>query len=62
MNSDPPRKPIRRSKRLWHHYAFLWPIVLGADKDKRGGRFLTTREWLGWILVAVVIILAVAFT
>jgi hypothetical protein len=48
-------------KRPWLHY-LLWPIVLDADKEKRNGRFLTTREWLGWAVVGLVIVLAVVFT
>jgi hypothetical protein len=36
--------------------------VLDADKDQRGGRFLTKREWLGWGIVLLLIILGVVFT
>jgi hypothetical protein len=62
MKQEPQHRSNGRRKRPWYHYAFLWPIILEADKDKRGGRLLTTREWLGWGAVAVVIILAVAYT
>jgi hypothetical protein len=59
---SPYHKPTSRPKRPWFHYLLLWPIVLDADKDKRNGRLLTPREWLGWGIVAVVIVLAVALT
>jgi hypothetical protein len=49
-------------KRPWHHYLLLWPIVLDADKQRRNGRFLTAREWIGWTIVGLVIVLAVIFT
>jgi hypothetical protein len=49
-------------KRPWHRYLLLWPIVLDADKEKRDGRFLTNREWLGWGIVVLIVVLAVTFT
>ena len=56
------RKQTAGQKRPWFHYVLLWPIVLDADKEKRNGRFLTPREWLGWGIVVVVVVLAVVFT
>ena len=57
-------RQARRNKagRTWLHYLLVWPIVLEADKDKRNGRQLTPREWLGWGLVALLILLAITFT
>jgi len=51
-----------RVKRPWFHHLLLWPILLDVDKDKRNGRLLTTREWVGWGIVVVVIAIAVIFT
>jgi hypothetical protein len=63
MDSSSSRQSRRNKvKRPWLHYLLVWPIVLEADKDKRSGRLLTPREWLGWGIVAVVIVLAVIFT
>ena len=57
------RAPKRAGeKRSWLHYVLLWPLVLDADRDNRNGHFLTAREWAGWVLVGVIIVLAVAFT
>jgi hypothetical protein len=40
----------------------LWPIIFDVDIDKRNGRLLTARGWLGWAVVALVVIfLAVVF-
>ncbi|MBB6092371.1 hypothetical protein HNQ60_001217 [Povalibacter uvarum] len=51
-----------RVRRPWHHYLLLWPIVLDKDKHRRNGRLFTAREWVGWAIVVLVIVLAVAFT
>ena len=52
----------RRS--IWD-YLLIWPLLFGSasieDKAKRGGRPLTNRELLGWIAVAVLIVLAIIF-
>jgi hypothetical protein len=50
------------TKHTWLSYVLLWPLVLDADKDKREGRFFTTREWIGWGVVLLLIALAIAFT
>jgi hypothetical protein len=55
------RSRAERSRRPWIHYLLFWPIVLDADKEERRGRFLTTREWVGLAVVALFIVLAVAF-
>jgi hypothetical protein len=55
-----PTAPDQR--RPWLHYLLLWPLILDADKSKRGGRLLTTREFLGWGIVALVALAAIAFT
>jgi uncharacterized membrane protein HdeD (DUF308 family) len=46
----------------WLSYIFLWPLLLGADKEKRGDHFLTKREWIGWGVVVLIAVLAIAFT
>ena len=50
------------SAHSWMSYLLVWPLFLDVDKDKREGRFLTKREWLGWGLVILIAALAVAFT
>ena len=55
------RRPQTGGARSWLSYVLLWPLVLDADKDKREGRFLTKREWLGWGVVLLVIVLAILF-
>jgi hypothetical protein len=55
-----PTDPGQR--RPWFHYLLLWPLILDADKSKRGGRLLTTRELLGWGIVALVALVAIVFT
>ena len=52
----------QRKRHRWLDYILLWPILLDADRDKRNGAFLTQREWVGWVIVALLIVLAVAFT
>lgn len=56
------RRPGAGQKRPWFHFLLLWPIILDADKGKRNGRFLTHREWFGWGIVVVVVVLALVFT
>lgn len=46
----------------WVSYLLLWPLILDADKGKRDGRFLTKREWIGWGVVGLIIVLAIIFT
>lgn len=46
----------------WMSYILLWPLILDADKDKRKGRLLTKREWIGWGLVCLLIVIAIIFT
>lgn len=46
----------------WASYLLLWPLILDADKGKRDGRFLTKREWIGWGLVGLLVVLAIIFT
>lgn len=49
-------------KRAWWSYVLLWPLLLDADQGKREGKFLTSREWLGWGVVLLIVVLAIAFT
>jgi multisubunit Na+/H+ antiporter MnhB subunit len=46
----------------WVSYVLCWPLILDADKSKRKGRVLTTREWIGWGLVVLIVVLAVVLT
>jgi hypothetical protein len=48
-------------KRSFLDYLLLWPIILEADQDKRGGKFLTGREWVGWLAVVLLIVGAILF-
>jgi hypothetical protein len=48
--------------RPWFHYILLWPLILDADKDKRGGKQLTNRELIGWGIVILVAAVAIAIT
>ncbi len=43
----------------WLSYVLIWPLVLDAAKSKRDGRFLTKREWLGWGIVVLLVVLAI---
>lgn len=52
-------KEVRHS---WVSYLLVWPLILDADKGRRDGRFLTKREWIGWGIVGLIIVLAVVFT
>jgi len=56
----------RRSRvevgRSWVSYLLLWPLILDVDKDKREGRFFTKREWFGWCLVVLLVVLGMAFS
>ena len=54
-----PSKPGER--RSWLSYFFLWPLVLDADASKRKGRLFTTREWVGWAVVALIIFCGILF-
>jgi hypothetical protein len=55
------RRSQGASENTWLSYLLIWPLVLNADKDKREGQFLTKREWLGWGIVALVIVFAIVF-
>jgi hypothetical protein len=46
----------------WLSYVLVWPLILDADRAKREGRFLTKREWLGWGLVVLIVIVAIVLT
>jgi hypothetical protein len=46
----------------WASYLLLWPLVLDADKEKREGRFLTKREWIGWGIVVLIMLFVAVFT
>jgi hypothetical protein len=56
------RRSATRAGHSWVSYLLLWPLILEADKDKREGRFFTKREWFGWGLVVLIIVLAIIFT
>jgi len=57
------RYPSKSSRvRSWSSYLLLWPLIFDADVSKRQGRFLTTREWLGWAVVAGIILFGIIFS
>ena len=43
-------------------WLLVWPKILDADKEHRNGRFLTSREWLGWSIALAIVVLAIIFT
>jgi EamA domain-containing membrane protein RarD len=50
----------RRS--IWS-YIFIWPLILTKkDQGKVVSRGLTRREWIGWLIVSVVAVIAIIFT
>ena len=46
----------------WLSFVLIWPLILDADKQKRNGQFLTRRELVGWGLVVLIAIVAIALT
>ena len=52
----------RRS--IWN-YILVWPLLFGSasskNKKQRDGRLLTNRELVGWLVVAVLLVLAMTF-
>jgi hypothetical protein len=49
------RRSGEGQKHSWVSYLVLWPLILDADRSKRGGRFLTRRECVGWAIVGLLI-------
>lgn len=57
------RYPTKSGRsRSWVSYLFLWELILDGDASKQKGRFLTTREWFGWAVVAFIIFCGILFT
>ena len=56
--------PLRGKRRLLD-YVLLWPILLDHlaqdGADRKSGAFLTTREMLGIVVFAVILIAGMAF-
>ena len=53
----------RESRRTIWSYLFIWPLLLSKKQgDKTVERGLSKREWVGWLIVAIVIVLAVSLT
>jgi len=50
------RQPGDARRLSWLSYVLLWPAILDADKERRNGRLFTGREWLGWLVVGVLIL------
>ena len=50
------RQPRDTKWRSWWSNALLWPEILDVDKETRNGRIFTGREWLGWLVVALLIL------
>jgi hypothetical protein len=49
------RRSGEGQKHSWVSYLVLWPLILDADRSKRGGKFFTRREWVGWAIVGLLI-------
>jgi drug/metabolite transporter (DMT)-like permease len=57
------RRAVRTGeKRAVISYLLLWPLIFDADTSKRNGQVLTNREWLGLIVVGLIIVCAIAFS
>ena len=56
------RRSQTDSGHSWLSYILLWPLILDADKAKRGDRFLTKREWFGCGVIVLIALLAIFFT
>jgi len=47
---------------IWS-YLFLWPLLLTKKEgDRTVQRGFTKREWIGWLIFAVIALLAIIFT
>jgi hypothetical protein len=42
-------------------YLLLWPLILKRGSAQRGSKLLSAREFIGWCIVAILIIVAVVF-
>jgi hypothetical protein len=55
-------KNIKTTRNVWS-YLFIWPILLTKKEgDKSVQRSFTRREWIGWLIFAVIVLLAIILT
>jgi len=53
---------IETTRKLWD-YLFIWPILLTKkESDKSVQRSFTRREWVGWLIFALIALLAILLT
>jgi len=50
-----------KQKYPWASVLLIWPVRLDRDRNKRAGQVFTRREWLGWLVVVVLIACGVLF-
>jgi hypothetical protein len=50
-----------KQRHPWVAYLLVWPLILDANKEKRSGRIFTSREWLGFALMAALIACGILF-
>jgi Tfp pilus assembly protein PilV len=57
------RRAVREGeKRSMISYLLVWPLIFDASRSKRNGQLLTNREWLGLIVVVLIIACAIYFS
>ncbi|RDD80058.1 hypothetical protein DVJ77_19495 [Dyella tabacisoli] len=44
------------SKRFLASYFLLWSLIFDADKTRRDGHFLSSREWIGWVVAILIVV------
>jgi hypothetical protein len=47
--------------RSWLDYLLLWPLLFEKSSVDRSRRLLTNRELLGWLIVALLIVVGLVF-
>jgi uncharacterized membrane protein len=51
------------AKRTFWSYFFIWPLLLTRKEgEKSVQRGLTRREWIGWLVVAAIVVAAILLT
>ena len=51
----------QKTKHSKWDYLLVWPLILKRGVNSRGNKLLSDREFIGWGIVAILIIAAVAF-